>query len=309
MNLDHIESLDLESFMAMQEGQYVQPANSWRSEVMDLVRNGHVATGDHLPWSKIGNNFRLREREVTLWAGINGHGKSLVVGQVALWLIPHSPVLIASMEMPPAKTIERMLAQAAGTGEPSEKFAEHFMDEATKNLHIYDQLDSVESDRVIAMIRYAAKELGVKHVIIDNLAKCVRGTDDYSAQKDFIDRACWAAKSESIHVHIVHHIRKGKSEEDVPDKFDIKGAGEITDLVDNVVLVHRNKKKERMVTAGEECNEADCRLLIRKQRHGNWEGAIGLWFIPLGERGGQYVSRPNSGCMPWPSPETQWRAS
>ncbi|MCU7840880.1 MAG: AAA family ATPase [Candidatus Thiodiazotropha sp. (ex Troendleina suluensis)] len=308
MNLEHIENLDLDEFMAIQEGQFVQTAITWRDEVLDLVKHGEKHTGDYLPWSKTFEKFRLREKEVTLWAGINGHGKSLFVGQVALWLITHSRVLIASMEMPPAKTIERMLCQAAGTGEPSDEFAEWFMD-TTNNLHIYDQLDSVEPDRVIAMIRYAAKELGVKHVIIDNLAKCVRGTDDYSAQKDFVDRACWAAKSQNIHVHIVHHIRKGRSEEDIPDKFDVKGAGEITDLVDNAVLIHRNKKKERMIASGEECDEPDARMLVRKQRHGSWEGSLAFWFTPLGDRGGQYISRPGSGCMPWPNPDEQWRVS
>lgn len=307
MNLGHIESLDLDAFMAMQESQFVLPASRWREEVLSLVRHGSKPTGDYLPWNKTADKFRLREKEVTLWAGINGHGKSLFVGQIALWLINHTRVLIASMEMSPEKTIERMLAQAAGTGEPSDKFSEWFMDN-TNNLHIYDQLDSVEPDRVIAMIRYAAQELGVKHVIIDNLAKCVRGTDDYSAQKDFIDRVCWAAKSQNIHIHIVHHIRKGRSEEDIPDKFDVKGAGEITDLVDNAVLIHRNKKKERLKSAGEECDEPDTRMLVRKQRHGNWEGSIAFWYVPLGERGGQYVSRPGAGCMPWPNPDEQWRA-
>lgn len=308
MKLDHIENLDLESFMAIQESQYVQPACAWRDDVLSLVRNGHQITGDYLPWNKCADKFRLREREVTLWAGINGHGKSLFVGQVALWLIPHTLVLIASMEMPPAKTIERMLCQGAGTDEPSDRFAEWFVDN-TQNLYIYDQLDSVEPDRVIAMIRYAATELGIKHVIIDNLAKCVKGTDDYSAQKDFVDRVCWAAKSQSIHVHLVHHIRKGRSEEDIPDKFDVKGAGEISDLVDNVVLIHRNKKKERLISNGEICDEPDSRMIVAKQRHGGWEGSFAFWFVPLGERGGQYVTRPDAGCMPWPTPDEQWRSA
>lgn len=306
MQLEHIEALDLSDFLAVQESQFVMPMSDWREDVIELVRYGDRQTGELLPWSKTHDKFRLRPSEVTLWAGINGHGKSLLVGQVMLWL--KSKMVIASMEMPPPKTIRRMVSQAAGTEHPTVDFANHFMD-TTDNIYLYDQLDSVEQERIIGLAHYAAKELGVKHVVIDNLAKCVKGTDDYSAQKEFVNRMCWAAKTHGIHVHIVHHIRKAKSEEDIPDKFDIKGAGEITDLVDNVVIVHRNKRKELMRASGEEIDDTtpDSRLIVAKQRHGGWEGRVNLWFIPFGDYGGQYVSRPNSGPMPWPSPDDQWR--
>ena len=84
----------------------------------------------------------------------------------------------------------------------------------------------------------------------------------------------------------MHHARKGEKESDVPDKFDLKGAGEITDLVDNVLIVHRNKRKEsdlRKEGLSEEKRvaveaQADTVLICAKQRHYTWEGTVKLWF-------------------------------
>ncbi|MCA3877407.1 MAG: AAA family ATPase, partial [Burkholderia sp.] len=66
----------------------------------------------------------------------------------------------------------------------------------------------------------------------------------------------------------------------------MKGAGEITDLVDNVLIVHRNKTKEALLrkdTLSDEKREeaeqqADTALICAKQRHHTWEGTVRLWF-------------------------------
>jgi len=72
----------------------------------------------------------------------------------------------------------------------------------------------------------------------------------------------------------------------VPDKFDIRGAGEITDLVDNVLIVFRNKRKEEGLACDNLTDEKrkaweasfDALLICDKQRHHSWEGRIRLWF-------------------------------
>ena len=74
--------------------------------------------------------------------------------------------------------------------------------------------------------------------------KCVSGEDDYNAQKNFVDALCSVARDLNIHIHLVHHIRKLSSEAQLPDKTDVKGSGSITDQVDNLLMVWRNKAKE-----------------------------------------------------------------
>jgi len=277
--------IDFLKFLGMQETQYIEPVETFREGLVDRAKNGFILTGERLPWEKAESKIRLRLGEVSIWAGINGHGKSLILGQVLAWLPRDVKCLIASLEMKPVATLERMCRQTLGGGFPTEKYINEFI-EQTDNIHIYDQTDSVEPDRILGMCHYAAQELGIKHIMIDSLMKCGISPEDYPKQKEFVDRLCWAAKSENIHIHLVHHVRKTSGgESSRPDKFDIKGAGEITDLVDNAFIVHRNKKKEqerdkahRENTPFDESDSPDATLTVAKQRHGEWEGAFGLWF-------------------------------
>lgn len=286
-----IQDDDLIDFIGVQESQSIRPASDFIEEVIELV-NGGIARGDQLPWSKTHENFRLREHEVTVWAGINGHGKSLVLSQIALWLMTTCRVVIASMEMPPPSTLYRMVRQSCQCNIPSEGYIQWFGRWTDDKLWIYDQTDSVEPDRILGLVNYSAKVLGARHIIVDSLLKCGIAPDDYSKQKELVDRLCWAAKRHSIHVHLVHHIRKGKSELDIPDKWDLKGAGEIADLVDNVVIIHRNKRKEKMVEAGGDVDdlEMDVRMLVEKQRHYSWEGMYALYYDDASQ---QITSGPN----------------
>ena len=113
----------------------------------------------------------------------------------------------------------------------------------------------------------------------------------------FIDRLMWVAKTHGGHIHLVHHIRKGENEDIVPNKFDVKGAGEITDMVDNVCIVWKNKKKQRMIENGETVtDDTPCGIInVEKQRHGEWEGKIKLWFD---QPSGQFKGS-SSGRIEW----------
>ena len=65
-----------------------------------------------------------------------------------------------------------------------------------------------------------------------------------------------------------------------PTKYDYKGSGAITDQVDNVISVWRNKAKEKKRDEDKQVDEKepDALLICDKQRNGEWEGSIGLWF-------------------------------
>ena len=86
------------------------------------------------------------------------------------------------------------------------------------------------------MFEYAYRRYGVRHFLIDSLAKCGFGEDAYNEQKAFVDRLSDFARNNDIQVHLVCHSRKRNDESDLPDKFDIKGTGAITDMVDNVFI-------------------------------------------------------------------------
>jgi twinkle protein len=95
----------------------------------------------------------------------------------------------------------------------------------------------------------------------------------------------------------VHHVRKGQNEYDIPGKFDARGSGTIVDQVDQVMTVWRNKQKSDILAKEPENekfkNEPDAALVVAKNRHGDWEGKISLWFH---KDSLQYT--PDNRCLP-----------
>lgn len=248
-----------------------------------------------MPWGKTHKLIQFRRGEVTVWGGPNGSGKSLVTGQVALSLCAQGEkVCVASFEMKPTKTLERMGRQFTTFDitdeqmlcDPVERRAlvdryEEFRDWTDARMWLYDQQGTIHWKQVCAVARYCAKELGITQFFVDNLMKCVAGEDDYNSQKAFVDELCAIARDHNIHIHLVHHIKKPANENDKPSKYDFKGTGAITDQVDNVIAVWRNKAKEKARQANKSPSETDpdTLLIVDKQRNGSgWEGHIGLWY-------------------------------
>jgi len=293
------DEIDFEAYLAETEHKtLVRKASDFDEDLKKSYRRKPGSNRVFLPWEKTMDNFDFRPGEVTLWAGQNGHGKSLITTQVFLSLLGQSQrVCVASLEMKPQDTLKRMLRMYGHMNPNSrdlegdeaalefDKVADEMLEWA-KGLYFFNKFGNVSEKTILGMVRYCAKELKMQHIFIDNLQKCIRGTDDYSAEKDFVADLFAAAQDTQCHVHLVHHVRKPSKETDLPDKSDIKGAGSITDIVDNVFIVWRNKIKEDDIKAkgftSKMQDEPDAMLLCRKQRHydGNVDGeqSFRLWY-------------------------------
>ena len=289
MSLDlNIPDTELDRYRdAVNPARHVRAISAYEfSTVASLLRPGALFGGDALPWPKTHGKFAFRKGEVTLWHGINGHGKSAVTTQVAAYLATQDKKsCLASFEMLPVMTCQRMVKQVAGNGMPTESFAKSFFAAFKGRIWLYDRRDRVDRRALYAVIRYTAIELGVEHFWIDSLMKCVAGEDDYNGQKDFVGDLCSLSHELNIHIHLVHHVRKSGDEKAIPSKFDAKGSGAITDQVDNVLAVWRNKGKEAAIASGKTtdgdggplADKPDFLLICDKQRNGGWEGRIALW--------------------------------
>lgn len=78
------DDIDFGAYMASTEANHkLIPAGAFAEEVADYLENGLQLTGARLPWRKTRDLIRFRPGEVTLWSGMNGHGKSLALGQAA----------------------------------------------------------------------------------------------------------------------------------------------------------------------------------------------------------------------------------
>lgn len=262
----------------------VSPSH-YRDATIAYIKGEGAMGGARLPWTKTHDLIAFRPGEVTLWMGINGHGKSLVTSQVMLDFTWQDQVCcVASYEMKPPATLGRMAKQGATHPNPTDGFVDAFIAHATGKLWLYDKQGRGDADDLLKVIRYCKRKLGVTQFFADSLMKLVAHEDDYNGQKMFVDEACSMARDEGVHIHIVHHSRKLADENQVPGKMDSKGSGSIVDQVDQCITVFRNKKKERLVESGkateEDMNFPDAYLIVDKNRHGSWEGRIGLYYTP-----------------------------
>jgi twinkle protein len=139
----------------------------------------------------------------------------------------------------------------------------------------------INVEQMLAVCRYATTELGINQIVIDSLMKCVKGEDDMNGQKDFVNALCAISRDSGVHIHLVHHMRKGSDEKSIGGKFDLKGSGSITDQADNVFIVWKNKEKAQQIAEHGffiDREVPDAVLVCEKQRNGEWEGKLKLWF-------------------------------
>jgi twinkle protein len=266
----------------------VIPADAWADELVKLHTQPLRLTGARLPWKATHEHIRFRPGEVTIWTGYSGHGKSLVLGNASLgFTAQEEKTCIASFEMLPIATLERMERQAAMTLQPADEFTPRFMSWLRDKVWLYNHVGQADLRMLYAVIRYAGRKLGVQHFIIDSLMRCVRGEDDYNGQKDFVTMLSTLAKDLAMHIHLVHHVRKAEDETKPPGKQDIKGSGAIADNVDQILVVWRNKVKERAIeklaTQGELIpddvrDKPDAVLDCVKNRASGDERRFPLWF-------------------------------
>ena len=277
----------------------VKPVGAYIPAIKQRMRDMASERKLYMPWEKTRENFYFRPGEMTVYAGQNGHGKSLVTAQIALHLMQQGEkVCMASFEMKPIQTIRLLSRMFIGTNPFTAEFQnaegyaaldelfDKFGEWSDNKLWIYDQLGTTNPDTVIGMARYCAKELGIKHIFIDSMMKVVGDEDDMNGQKRFVGELFSLAKDNQVHIHLIHHLRKPKDESQLPDKHDCKGSGAITDQPDNIFMVWRNKPKEddgrNNGQFGTKAAESDSLLLCRKQRHyegsGDGEPTIGLWL-------------------------------
>ena len=276
------DDIDFQAWYDSMEAQVrVRSAADCMDQLIDQVKNPVTTKPVTLPWSKTLGLFEFRPAEVTVFAGTNGSGKSMLTGMIALNLIAQDQrVVIASFEMKPLRTLQRMVRQWSRRRDPILADYEAFKEWVGDKMWFYDQQGTVSPGQVLGVGSYAAANLNCKHYLIDSLMKCLRDEDDYNGQKNFVDQLCTLARDYDTHIHLVHHIRKQQNDEHPPTKMDLKGSGSVADQVDNVILMHRNKKKERELEAGNVVDQSipDAYLAIEKQRNGEYEGVIRLWF-------------------------------
>jgi len=272
------------SARALDPDELVQAAD-YADEVVAFYYPTGDEPGVRLPWKK-GEAVMLRPGEVSLMAGVNGHGKTQMAGLLTLEAMRQGQrAMVASMEFKPSKWLARLDRQAAAISCPAPEYIHAIHEWYRGRLWAFNAVGTAKSERIIDVAKYGLRRYGIRYFVIDNLAKCGFAEDDYNGQKKFVDQLTDFAREYDVHVQLCLHMRKGESEEKPAGKFDVKGTGAITDMVDTVFALWRNKRKEESRRIAAQCGEAfdeteqpDAVLRCLKQRNGEDEPSVRLWF-------------------------------
>ncbi|WP_375654335.1 MULTISPECIES: toprim domain-containing protein [unclassified Bartonella] len=244
--------------------------------------------GYTVPYPKLKDKLHFRPAELTLWSGASGAGKSQLLSDcIPHWIAQKSRLCLASLEMKGEQSLRRLTKQTGGLEQPTKETIErilHFLDEG---LILYEHVGKSSVDTLLEVFDYCRARYGCDQFIIDSLMRLGIASDDYARQEQAVYKMVDWAVLNNVHIHLVAHARKGGLDKDIPSTEDIKGASEIGANAFNIITIWRNRSLEDKIFAASLAQEkADLAkrpgviMNIAKQRSGDFEGKIGLWFDP-----------------------------
>ncbi len=244
--------------------------------------------GYTVPYPKLKDKLHFRPAELTLWSGASGAGKSQLLSDcIPHWIAQKSRLCLASLEMKGEQSLRRLTKQTGGLEQPTKETIErilHFLDDG---LILYEHVGKSSVDTLLDVFDYCRARYGCDQFIIDSLMRLGIASDDYARQEQAVYKMVDWAVLNNVHIHLVAHARKGGLDKDIPSTEDIKGASEIGANAFNIITIWRNRSLEDKIFAASLAQEkADLAkrpgviMNIAKQRSGDFEGKIGLWFDP-----------------------------
>jgi twinkle protein len=283
--MELIGAIDLASYIKADDlTARVQPASDFLHAVKREFEPEETRSGPRSPTMlAAARGLQFRPGEVTVWAGYNGHRKSMLTSQIALDIcVQRQRVLVASLEMSPARTMARMTRQATAVDRPADVTVEAFHRWTDGRLWLFDHVGRIDPEGCLALCRYFAAEKKGQHVFIDSMMMVCGSEEHLDEQKAFVTGIVRCAVETGLHIHVVAHCRKPSNGDDAdpPTKYDVKGTGAITDQAPNVVMVWSDRKKAACLNAGGAVDTMtpDALMTVEKQRNGAWEGRVKLWF-------------------------------
>ena len=265
----------------------------YHDEVMRLFHpeNG-VKPGYGMPYSELAGRIRFRPSELTIWTGGTGSGKTQMLSDcMGDWITQGAKICLASLEMPPRWSLMRLVKQClCTTGTPTAEAITAALNWLNDNLFIIDIVGKASAESLLATMEYARARYGCDVMIIDSLMRLGLDSDDYAGQEKVVyEIVNWVIKRD-CHMHLVAHARKeSKDNPGAVGLDDVKGASEIVSNAANVMSIYRHRKLEEEIAAllgkdsrtpEEEAkvNAPTVKLRVLKQRNGNFEGKVDLWF-------------------------------
>lgn len=221
-------------------------------QYLDMKNIAAIPTG-HEGFDRKALGFILGE--ISIVSGLNGSGKSSWLNCISLNAIQRGfKVAMFSGELMKEK-VKTWLNQVAAGREfvkrvygyddfyyvPRDVTAK--IDAWTKDkIFLYDNKYGRNWSRLLESVKNVVEQRGVNLLILDNLMTLDLdsfGGDKNEKQSSFVNSLADLAKQANIHIILVAHPRKSLT---FLRREDIGGSGDITNLADNVYIIHRCNK-------------------------------------------------------------------
>lgn len=272
-------------------------AGEFRDQVVNLFwPAGGTEVGYRLPFAKVWDKVVFRPGELSVWTGATTMGKSQILSHASVGFGDQGArVCIASLEMSPSQLVKRMVKQAGNVDRPTIEFIDRIVGWLDEWVWVFAVQGKSPVSRMLEIFEYSRARYGCDVFIVDSLMRLGVGSEDYEGQEKAVyDIVNWTVQK-NVHTHLVAHARKAdRQAAGVPDTEDVKGASEIGSNAFNIFSIWRNKKLEDEIAqfvaalqAGDQsaqfkldeiAEQPTVILNVAKQRNGDWDGKVGLWF-------------------------------
>jgi len=217
-------------------------------DVIERTFNKEKLYGTRIKWKKLQTCLRgWRQSELSIWSGTNFSGKTSILNEIALDLMNNDKkVLICSLEMQPAALLNWLIRQLIDVSELKREHVYTSMDYFENKLYLLNKVGNMDKESIFDVFEFACRKYGIDHIIFDSLKRVnLKGSDLYREQGVFMNDLLDIVQRYDIHLHLVAHSRKKSSDRETPDKSDVSGSGDITDLAHNVFIISRPDKEQK----------------------------------------------------------------
>lgn len=238
-------------------------------DTWEIIKNRPKVVSVPYPddWKEMNEKtYGVRLGELDTWTSGSGMGKTQIMREIEFHLLNKTEDNIGciKLEEPLVDSIEAImglylnkrihLPDVRETVSDEQLYEAWLNTAGTNRLHYYDHFGSVDEDSLLSKIRYLAKGLDCKYIILDHLSIVVSEFADQGGERERIDAVMTKLKKLTqelnIWIGLVVHLRKsssgGKSFEEggVPSLDDLRGSGAIKQLSNSVYAIARNQQAE-----------------------------------------------------------------
>lgn len=262
-----------EAIRAMWEAKTFRPdgivagADLWS----DIINSSSIYTVSY-PWAKLNEmTYGLRAGELTTITAGSGVGKSAIAREIAYHLLNTGETVgMIMLEESVRRTGIGLMGLAMNkplhltTDDIPEDELRKAFDSTlgTGRVFLYDHFGSTDIDNLLSRVRYMAKALGCRWVILDHLSIVVSGLDTGGDERKLIDMAMTMLRTlvqeTDIGLILVSHLKRpsgtGHEEGAQTSLNQLRGSHAIAQLSDMVIGAERNQQ-------GDNPNETILRVL------------------------------------------------